>query len=154
MYHNQALALKQMQENSGDNEPFDVKEYLISKIHSSQSKLYCQIPFRVCQEPCIVADLRSDEEVIGQLTRFVAHGDIDDCWISHRSRNHESLIPSFKREAVPNHLQTPSKTKDHLTCYSLNWSADPYTHTWFLSFPFNLLNSFLIEPSFYTPYFK
>ena len=61
---------------------FDIKNYVTSKIHSSLCKFYCQIPFRICH--CTVVDLRNEEEVVGQLIKFILEGDPDECWISHR----------------------------------------------------------------------
>ena len=62
------------------NDP-DERSYVVSKLSSSTIEFYCQIPFRTSAEQCLVADLRSKEEVINQLKDFIDSGTADTCWI-------------------------------------------------------------------------
>jgi len=76
-FYNQALALQR------ERRELNVKEYVLKEIHSSDSKFYCQIPFILGPETCVVADLRRERDVVHQLRSFIVEGDPDDCWISH-----------------------------------------------------------------------
>ena len=60
----------------------DVMEYALSCISKSDMKFYCQIPFDISSEPCVVIDLRSEREVVRQLRDFIVSGEADDSWIS------------------------------------------------------------------------
>ncbi len=60
----------------------DPSEYAMEKIRESIFKFYCQIPFRMSLESCVVVDLRGSDEVVRQLTHFITHEKPDDFWIS------------------------------------------------------------------------
>ena len=46
-------------------------EYACARIKDGTDAYYCQIPFQVSADPTIVCDMRSPEEVIGQLASFI-----------------------------------------------------------------------------------
>ena len=62
------------------------EEDVISLIHDSSTKLYCQVPFNVLPEPCHVFDLRSEEEVTSQLVNFINSGQPVDNWVPRTRR--------------------------------------------------------------------
>ena len=72
-YYTQAVQTKQLMEREGKE--FNVQQFVIDQIRSSDNKFYCQIPFRVVGVPCFVADLRDERDVLRQLTKLIVEGD-------------------------------------------------------------------------------
>ncbi len=73
-YYKEAVALQ--------SQNVDTKEYVLTHIRQSRSKLYCQIPFTISDEDSRVVDLRTEREVTDQLSRFIIQQDPDECWTS------------------------------------------------------------------------
>jgi len=55
-------------------------QYACARINDSCDTYYCQIPFVISPDATTVADLRSSEEVIGQLTNFYHSGQTEYFW--------------------------------------------------------------------------
>jgi len=49
----------------------DLLSYASARIKLSYNSFYYQIPFLVRDLPCSVVDLRTTEEVVGQLSAFI-----------------------------------------------------------------------------------
>ncbi len=58
----------------------DTKDHVSVRLQGSVRKYYCQIPFTTSSEPCTLLDLRSRDEVIGQLTESLEAGNTAKYW--------------------------------------------------------------------------
>ena len=60
----------------------NVTAYVEHQIRTSfHTKFYCQISFKVTKDDCYTVDLRTKDEVVGQLQNFILSGDPDTCWL-------------------------------------------------------------------------
>ena len=60
----------------------DAREHALKRIRESANRFYCQIPFEISHDRCLVADLRESDDILRQLSNFITFGKPDDCWIS------------------------------------------------------------------------
>ena len=83
--HLTAAGAKRVQEYFQETQDLKVADpvgYVRHSISQSVEEYYVQIPFQVADESSHVVDLRSEEEVKGQLRDFILSGAADDCWVS------------------------------------------------------------------------
>ena len=65
-------------------EPLDAHESrrdrVSTRIFDSTLKYYCQIPFVISFESCVVIDLRNGEDVVSQINAELARGNVSNQW--------------------------------------------------------------------------